>query len=368
MSSTGKLKGWRLAIGLVILPLALAAIYYGVFATDRYVSSAQVVVRQDGGNPGAAVPGLATLLTGTNPASREETLYLREYIVSMDMMLLLEDRLHWIEQYATQRSDIFFSLNKDADREDLLKYYQRMVSAHYDETTGLLRVEVQAFTPELSEQMLRTILEASEHFVNEVSHSIAREQMNFAKGELATARANYAERKTELIDFQNVNKVLDGGNTAQNRATIIADLEGQYTKEQAVLTEMQYKLRPDSPQVKQQKQKVNAITQQLAKEKRLLVSSPNGSQLNVVASRFQQLTLDAGIAEESYKTAVAALDNARIEASKKIRTLVTVVSPNTPQLALYPERLYNLATILLGLLMLYGITRFILASIEDHRD
>jgi capsular polysaccharide transport system permease protein len=45
-----------------------------------------------------------------------------------------------------------------------------------------------------------------------------------------------------------------------------------------------------------------------------------------------------------------------------------VVSPNSPQLALYPERLYNLATILLALLMLYGITRFILASIEDHRD
>lgn len=368
MSSTGKLKGWRLAIGLVILPLALAAIYYGVFATDRYVSSAQVVVRQDGGNQGAAVPGLATLLTGTNPASREETLYLREYIMSMDMMLLLEERLHWVEQYAAQRSDIFFWLNKDAEREDLLKYYQRMVSAHYDETTGLLRVEVQAFTPELSEQMLRTILEASEHFVNEVSHSIAREQMTFAKGELETARINYAERKTELLDFQNVNKVLDGANTAQSRATIIADLESQYTKEQAILTEMQFKLRPDSPQVKQQKQKVNAITQQLTKEKRLLVSSPGGSQLNVVASRFQQLTLDAGIAEESYKTAVAALDNARIEASKKIRTLVTVVSPNTPQLALYPERLYNLATILLGLLMLYGITRFILASIEDHRD
>ena len=368
MSSTGKLKGWRLAITMVVLPLALAAIYFGAFAIDRYVSSAQVVVRQDGGNQAASVPGLATLLTGTNPASREETLYLREYIVSMDMMLLLEERLHWVEQYAAQRKDIFFWLNKDADREDLLKYYQRMVSAHYDETTGLLRVEVQAFTPELSEQMLRTILEASEHFVNEVSHSIAREQMNFAKGELGTARANYAERKTELIDFQNRNKVLDGGNTAQSRATIIADLEGQYTKEQAVLTEMQYKLRPDSPQVKQQKQKVNAITQQLAKEKRLLVSAPDGSQLNVVASRFQQLTLDAGIAEESYKTAVAALDNARIEASKKIRTLVTVVSPNTPQLALYPERLYNLATILLGLLMLYGITRFILASIEDHRD
>ncbi|MFK3820479.1 ABC transporter permease [Pseudomonas sp. NPDC089407] len=368
MSSTGNNKGWRLALVMVALPMILASVYYGLFAVDRFVSSAQVVVRQDGNNQGSQVPGLATLLTGANPASREETLYLREYITSMDMMLLLEKKVNWIEQYAAQRSDIFFWLNKDEPREGLLKYYQRMVSAHYDETTGLLRVEVQAFTPELSEQMLRVILQASEHFVNEVSHNIAREQMKFAQGELETARANYGKRKIELLDFQNVNKVLDGGNTAQNRATIIAELEGQYTKEQAALTEMNFKLRADAPQVRQQKQKVEAITQQLAKEKRLLVSSPKGSQLNVVASRYQQLTLDAGIAEESYKTAVAALDNARIEASKKIRTLVTVVSPNTPQLAIYPERLYNLATILLGLLMVFGITRFILASIEDHRD
>lgn len=368
MSSTGKKKEWRLTIAMVILPMILAAVYYGMFAVDRFVSSAQVVVRQDGSNPGAQVPGLATLLTGTNPASREETLYLREFITSMDMMLLLEEKTHWIEKFSAQRSDVFFWLDQNAPRESLLKYYQRMVSAHYDETTGLLRVEVQAFTPELSEQMLRIILQASEHFVNEVSHNIAREQMKFAQSELENARINYAKRKTELMDFQNVNKVLDGANTAQNRATIIADLEGQYTKEQASLTEMSFKLRSDAPQIRQQKQKVEAITQQLAKEKRLLVSSPKGSQLNVVASRFQQLTLDAGIAEETYKASVAALDNARIEASKKIRTLVTVVSPNTPQLALYPERWYNLATILLGLLMLYGITRFILASIEDHRD
>lgn len=368
MSSTGKVRGWGLFAAIVILPMILAIVYYAIFAMDRYVSSAQVVVRQDGNNQAAQMPGIATLLTGTNPVSREETLYLREYITSMDMMILLESRVHWVEKYASQTKDVFFWLDKDAPREDQLAYYQRMVSAHYDELTGLLKVEVQAFTPELSQEMLKVILQASEHFVNEVSHNIAREQMKFAQGELETSRLNYTKRKTQLLNFQNENKVLDGGSTAQSRATIIADLESQYTKEQATLTEMGLKLRTDAPQIRQQRQKVEAITQQLQKEKRLLVSAANGSQLNVIASRYQQLTLDAGIAEESYKTSVAAVDNARIEASKKIRTLVTVVSPNKPQLALYPERWYNLATILLGLLMMYGITRFILASIEDHRD
>jgi capsular polysaccharide transport system permease protein len=368
MSSTGKLKGWRLSLILIVVPMVLAIAYYSFFAVDRFVSSAQVVVRQEGNNPGAQLPGLGILLSGSNSASRQETLYLREYIVSMEMMQALEERLHWIEQYTQQRNDPFFWLIADTPREDLLNYYQRMVSAHYDETTGLLKVEVQAFSPELAENMVKTILELSEQFVNEVSHSIAREQMRFAQVELEGAKNNYTERKQELLRFQNRNKVLDGKSSAQGRASIIDTLEGEHSKERAVLTQMLYKLRSDSPQVKQQQQRVNAISEQLNAEKRLLVSAPDGSQLNVVASRFQQLTLDAGIAQETYKTAVAALDNARIEASKKIRTLVTVISPNTPQIALYPERLYNLATILLALLLMYGITRFLIASIEDHRD
>jgi capsular polysaccharide transport system permease protein len=367
-SSTGKTKGWRLAFGLVVIPLALAVVYFCFFAVDRYISSAQVVVRQEGGGQGASLPGLSTLLTGANPASREETLYLREFITSNDMMQLLEDKLHWVEHYQAQRSDIIYWLPKDAQREDLLKFYQRMVKANYDETNGLLTVSVQALSQTMAKQMLTEILSASEHFVNEVSHSIAREQMSFAKSELENARKNYSMRKEQLLTFQNLNKVLDGKTSAQSRADIIANLEAEYSKQQAVTTEMQYKLRADSPQVQQQKQRVNAIRAQLSTEKGMLVSAPDGDQANVVASRYQQLMLDAGIAEDTYKSAVAALDTSRIEASKKIRTLVTVVTPNMPEMALYPERLYDLATILMGLLMLYGISRFLIASIEDHRD
>ena len=368
MSSSNKAKGWRLTLGLVVLPFIIAVSYYVFLSVDRFVSSAQVVVRQDGNNAAAQMPGISTLLTGANPASREETLYLREYITSYDMMDLLQKEVHWHEHYAAQKRDVFFLLASDAPREDQLKFYQRMVSAQYDETTGLLRVEVQALSPEMSKRMLTTILAASERFVNEVSHGMAREQMKFAQSELEIARANYNHRKQQLVSFQNDNKVLDGATSAQSRAGIIATLEGTFSNEQAILTQMSYKLRSDSPQVAQQKSKVSAIRAQLVAEKRLLVSSADGDQANVVASRFQQLSLDAGIAEETYKTAVAAVDNARIEASKKIRTLVTVVTPNTPEIALYPERWYDLATILLALFLLYGITRFIIASIEDHRD
>ncbi|MFG0411961.1 ABC transporter permease [Pseudomonas sp. FYR_11] len=367
MRNKKNLKGWVLFALTFVTPLIVALIYYGFFAVDRYVSTAQVVVREES-NTSSQVSGLSTLLTGASPASREETLYLREYVMSMDMMLLLEDRLKWIEQYSKQRGDLFFRVEKTDAREDILEYYQRIVTAHFDETTGLLEVNVQAFEPQLAQAMLKEILSASEDFVNEVSHSIAREQMKFSEGELEKARNNYETRKNELIKFQNHNKVLDGQTSAQSRATIIASLESEYSVQQAALTEMLYKLRADAPQVRQQKQKLNSINAQLTSEKKHLVSEPTGDQLNVIASKFQQLTLDAGIAEQSYKSAVQALEHARIESYKKIRTLVTVVSPNSPDRAIYPERWYNLITIAIALLMLYGIARFIIASIEDHRD
>lgn len=138
--------------------------------------------------------------------------------------------------------------------------------------------------------------------------------------------------------------------------------------ERATLKGLRSSLSMDTPQVRQQQTRIKALEDQLATENRRLVSTKDGDQLNVVASRYRNLTIDATIAEEAYKFAVGAVETARIEASKKIRSLVTIVSPNIPDKAIYPKRIYNLVTLLIGLLLLYGIARFVIAAIEDHRD
>src|SRR5690606_19681398 len=99
-----------------------------------------------------------------------------------------------------------------------------------------------------------------------------------------------------------------------------------------------------------------------------LVSSSGGDKLNVVASQYRNLLIDVSIAEEAYKASTVAVENARIEVGKKIRTLIMVVSPNLAQEPIYPARLYNLVTLLIGLLLLYGMAHFIIASVRDHHD
>ncbi|MEI2415944.1 ABC transporter permease [Orrella sp. JC864] len=358
-----------LFIWLVVLPMVLAIVYYAVFAVDRYVSVAEVVVRQPGNNAAPQqTPGLSLLFSALNPASREETLYLRQHISSQDMLNALENRLQWHKHYAGQWRDPLYWLSEDVKREDLLRFYQRVVTVHFDELTGLLSIEVQALDPEFARQTLAVIIEESEKFVNEISHKMAREQVRFSETELANARRKYEQARQTLIEFQSENNLLDAQASAESRATIIAELESQVATERANLTGLLSTLSPNSPQVRQQRIKIASLEKQISNEKQVLISPMSGEQLNVVAARYRNLIVDSGIAEEAYKLSVAALDNARIEASKKLRTLVTVVSPNTPELSIYPRRIYNLITLLVGLLLVYGLVRFIIASIEDHRD
>lgn len=368
MSSKDTKRNKQLAVCLILLPMVIAAIYYAFFAQNRYVSTSLVAVRQVGGHETPQLPGLAAMMGGVNPASREETLYLREYITSNDMLNILEDKLKWREKYIGRWQDPFFWLPEDASREDALDYYRRMVKAHFDEITGLLTVEVQAFDQGFAQESLKVILAESERFINELSHRMARDQMRFAQSELANARKAYEDRRAAMLDFQSANNLLDAQAAAHARAGVIADIEGQLSRERASLQAMLATLHADSPQVRQQKIRIQALEHQIKAEGKSLISSSEGGQLNVVAAKYRNLSIDAGIAEDAYKFAVSAVETARIEASKKLRALVTVVMPNQPEDAVYPWRAYSLITLFLGLLLFYGIVRFVLATIEDHRD
>ncbi|PJX27630.1 ABC transporter permease [Advenella sp. S44] len=369
--SNSSSKNRLLFIGIVLIPMIVAIVYYALFATNRYVSVAEVAVRQtDNANPAISnAPGLALLLGATNPTSREETLFLRQYIMSNDMLTVLKKELKWTEHYTSVYSDPFYWLSGDASQSDTIEFYRKLVKVHFDDETGLLQIQVEAFDPDMSQRVLDVILRESEHFVNELSHKLTRDQLTFVERELATARTAYEVKRDELLQFQAQNNLLDAEATVTSRSSMIAGMEAELATEKAKLSALTSSLTSGAPQVQQQRRKISAIEKQLQVEtQRLIAQDGGGSKLNTVAAKFRDLSIQAGIAEEAYKISLASLQNTRIEINKKFRSLAVVVSPNLPDSAVYPNRTYNLVTILIGLLALLGIVRFIVATIEDHMD
>lgn len=359
----------RLFSIVVIIPFLLSAIYFMFFAVDRYVSSAQVVVRQIDSRGSQAAAGLAILTGGVDPASREYTLYLKEYIGSYDMLNYLEESLNWSEHYSSQYSDPFFYLAEGALTEEKLKFYNKMITTHYDDMTGLLHIDAQALTGEFSEKVVQTILDRSKFFINSVSREMALEQSKFANTELLASTQRYQQSKDEMQAFQNLHKLLDADATAQSMLEIISSLESEIAKENARLKALEATLAKNAPQIKALNNKISSLKEQLKIEKsRITATSDIDGSFNAIASEYRQLQVNIIVAEEFYKTSLAIVENAKLEAIKNVRSLIAVVKPIKPQEAIYPQKIYNLLTIIIILCLLYGILRFVIASIKDHYE
>lgn len=358
----------RLFILIIVLPFLIAVAYFSLFALDRYVSSAQVVVRQSDAPSSPAMPGLAILTGGVDPASREYTLYLKEYIISYDMLLKLEKSIQWSDHYSDHIKDPLYFLSKDAPVEEKLEFYNKMVTTHYNDTTGLLSIDVQAYSGEFAQKVVQEILKESKVFINSVSREMLLEQSEFARKELVASTERYQKSKDEMVNFQNHYKLLDVEATAQSRLELINSLESEVAKENARLTALEATLASSAPQIKALKNKILSLEEQLKIEKGRITSSNVDDPLNSIASEYRQLQVNMIVAEEFYKTSLAVVENAKLDAIKNVRNLITIVQPVLPEEATYPRTIYNLMTIFIILSLLYGIVCFIVASIRDHYE
>ena len=361
------LSSRHLKLALIALPTLLAAIYLFVFAADRYVSESIVTVRQ-ASSEGGDLPGVALLLGAVNPPSREDTLYLKQFIHSLDLLHRLDARLKLREHYQSEKSDFLFRLYGNASQETFLDYYRSRVEILFDDNASLLTIRVQGFDPDYAHKLGQAILEESEKFVNNFSQRMAREQMGFAETELARAARRVEEEKGRVLAFQTKHKLLDPSAQAQALGSLTAELQASLSKQEAELRAAQSYLNDDSYQIRAQKSQVEATRAQLELERLRGTAGKSGERLNALAADFEELLLKATFAQDAYRLSLAAVENARIEASRKLKSLVIIEPPSKPETAIYPRRLYNLVSLLIVTTLLYGIVRLLIATIREHTD
>ncbi|EKI3338253.1 capsule biosynthesis protein [Campylobacter coli] len=349
---------------IVWILMIFVIIYYILIAADRYVSTITMSVKSTTGSTQAS--GVLSLLTATSNTS-EDIKFLQGYIESLDMLKILDEKIHLKQLYDEQYIDLFYSLSSSSSIESYLKYYQSRVKVHVDDKTGLLNVEVEGFTPESAHLIAKTIMQESEKFINEISHKAAREQMSFAEEELVKYKERYQKAQNDLIAFQNKYGVFDPLKQAEAKAGLVTQLESDIAQREAKLLTMQSYMNDSAPEIVTLKAEIAALKKQLVKE-RSKISADNSSQkLNDLAAKFQDLTIEAGFAQSAYEAALKAYESARIEALRKIKQLVIVQTPDVPQSAKYPEKIYNILTAFIVLSLIFGVIKFVKMIIEEHK-
>lgn len=352
---------WFLGLGFVLI----VSVYWLFVATDRYVSKAHIVLQ----SPDLAPPDLSfsSMLSGASASNRGDLLLLRDYLLSADVLKLLDADLNLKEHFSNHQIDYFSRMKNDLPIEYFHEYFLKRIDVTMDDYSGVLIVKASAFNPEIAFQIVTKLLSYGEAQMNQMGQRLATEQVNFIEKQVEQLNQQLGVARNAVLAYQNQEGLISPTSTVESLSAVVSELKSQLAKLQAqksVLSNYQSERSPDMIQLKSQ---INALHKQIAIESAKLTAT-QGNALNKVTAEYETLMLRAQFAQEIYSNALATLEGTRVEAARKLKQVSVLQAPAQSEYSIEPNRVYNIGVTALITLLISIILSLMLTIIRDHRD
>ena len=356
----------------VVIPAFMAILYLAFIASDQYVAEARFAVRTsqiDGGGGDKLLSMLGSGLGSSMPALAGQDPYIvTGYIHSRAIVDDLSQQLDLRAIFTRPGSDFWARLKRNASIEDLVDYWNGMVTTYVDGPSGIVTVAARAFRQEDALALSQAIIAASEKLVNEVSARARNDAMRRAEGEV---RRNEEQVRIALLDlrkYRDSEGFIDPVSSATSTSKLLLGMMADKIKLQNDLFVATKAMSQNAPTVQTLKTRSESLDKQIETMKAGLAGNTvEGRTISNALVKFEELELKRTFAEKLYTMAQDGLERARLRAEQQNLYISVFVPPSLPQEARYPERLAFSFIIPIGLLILWGIFALIAAAVEDHR-
>lgn len=362
-----RLQGLNLLFLLTVAaPTALALVYFGLMASDVYLSESRFVVR----SPERQVAtGLGALLKGVGFSRAQDDSYtMHDYVLSRDALKEINDKLAIGKAFASNQVDIFSrfgGIDFDTSFEALHRYYQKKIDVQQDTASSITTLTVRAYTAQDAQSINQKLLDLSEGLVNRLNERGRQDLIRSAASEVADAETKSKAAALALSAYRNAKGVVDPERQATVQLQQVAKLQDELIATKTQLAQLKA-FTPQNPQI--QSLQLRAKTLQAEMDTETTKVTGGERSLANKAADFQRLALEREFADKQLASAMASLELARNEAQRKQVYLERIVQPSLPDMALEPRRLRSiLATFVLGLIA-WGILTMLLAGVREHQD
>jgi capsular polysaccharide transport system permease protein len=328
----------------VVLPTALAAYYYGWIASNQYQTEFRFTVKNATlqSSPTANVSnGLLTLL-GAGGGSNDNYIVV-DYLTSRQAVDALQSRINLVELYSKPEADWWSRFNPTRPTESFMRYWSYMVSAQFDQVTGIASATVRAFTPQDSYLIATTLVTLSEELVNQIANRTNSDAVKFASAEVQKAEDRLKKVRERLTEYRNRTGVIDPNTSVvASSAALVQTLRGTLAQlETQLATYRKQSLLPTAPAVVALNYQIASVREQLKKVESSVGSSADGRALSVVTGEYEQLDLERQFAQTMLISTQQALDQARANAAAQHLYITPYVRPSMPTMSTYPRRILS---------------------------
>lgn len=350
-------------VGLVLLPTALAIYYLFVIAADQYHSEAAFSVRsEEYSNPLEALSAFTQ--TGANSAPDSELIY--DYIVSQPMIEAVDAKLNLREMFNKPDGDYVFSLGEEQTIEKLIDYWKRMVRVSLDGSTGVLEIETRAFTPQDATAIAQEIIRLSSNLVDDLSRIAREDVLKFTLFDLRQAEERLKEQRRKIREFRLEYQIIDPEADVESQVGVISALQASLATALVQYETILSSSDEGDPRLRNLERELTAIRKQIAKERQAVSGAVGEYSLSDVIGRYEELLVDREFSENAYTAALAAEEQARMEARRKNRYVAVHIPATLAEEAIYPQREILSFLVFACLLAFWGVMVLVYYNIRDR--
>lgn len=341
-------RTWLRFALLALLPALLSGLYFGLVATDRYLSEAHFVVRKPNAPTRGPSQGLS-IEDGPKGLGGDDSFAVRDYLMSRDALQLLLDKADLRAALARGGNDWpwrFPSPLTGHTNEDLYRLYQSLVGIDYDSSTGVTTLRAEAFQASDAKRIATVLMAGGEALVNRLNERARADAIQVAQAEVSRAKAQALDAQDKVTAFRDQEAVIDPTQLSETVLKTIGALSLQLVEARAQ-QDVTAQASPNSPQIPLLRARVAALSQQIEHERNALAG--DGHSLAPRIAEYERLTLQRGFAEKSFVSALSLQEAAKLDAQRQQAYLEQVVAPREADEARYPWRVaWTLGAFLAG--------------------
>jgi capsular polysaccharide transport system permease protein len=341
----------RLAF-FVLLPTLLVGYYFYRVATPLYATNTEFVIQKAEGGASAG-GGLGSLLGGSSFATVQESIVVQSYLESREAMLRLDEELGFRQHFSEERIDPLVRLAPDAAVESVYDTYRDQLTIGYDPTEGVVKLEMLAADPEVSQAFSEALIRYAEERVDQMSQRLREDQMAGARESYEDAERRVAEAQARVLALQERRGVLSAEAEVSAVFSQIGTFELELQQERLRLAEIQAARSPNATRVQVAQNNIQRLETLIAQLRGSLTEADAGNaSLARVQSELLIAQADLETRQMMLAQALQAMETARIEANRQSLYLSMGVFPVAPDEAAYPRAFENT---LLAFLVFSGI-------------
>jgi capsular polysaccharide transport system permease protein len=349
----------------VVIPTALAILYFGFIASDIYVSESRFVV-QSPDKPTASGLGFLLKSAAGFSSAGDEIYAADEYIQSRDALRALNRNGAVVSAYGNNRISIFDrfdALGFGGSFEDLFDYFRKKVHVDYETTSGITALTVRAYRAEDAQRFNLQLLQLAEDTVNRLNRRGRTDVVQLSEQEVQDSEEAARQAALALAQFRNASGIIDPEKQAAVQLQMISKLQDELIGSRTQLLQLRA-MAPENPQIPILQVRISGLAREI--DRQLGLVAGNRQSLSATAARYQRLQLEREFADKRLAAAMTSLQDARSESRRKQAYVERIAQPSLPDKAEEPRRLRGIfATLVLGMIA-WAILSMLRAGVREH--